>query len=60
MADLKLKLEKRKKHWYIVNVPKGWYNEGEASEYGPYKDKDEAKSDMLGLKRFAEQNPKYA
>lgn len=56
---LKLKLEKRKKHWFIVGLPEGWYDKNNPPEYGPYKDKEEAQSDIRGLKYFAEKNPKY-
>jgi hypothetical protein len=63
-SNLKLKLEcrklpKGKKAWFIVGIPPGWHNKGDLPEYGPYKDKEEAQSDIQGLKNFAEKNPDY-
>lgn len=49
----KMKVQKKGKQWFIVNVPKGWYVEGYGPEFGPYDDRAEALDDLEGLHRLA-------
>lgn len=52
-----MKLQKKGKEWFIVNVPEGWYHEEYGPEYGPYGSRPEAQDDLDGLRRFALENP---
>lgn len=52
-----MKLQKRGKKWFIINVPKGWYVEEYGPEYGPYDSKDEAEEDLEGMHKLALQEP---
>jgi hypothetical protein len=53
----KMKLKKKGKYWWIVNVPEGWYHEEHDPEFGPYETRAEAQDDLDGLSRFALDNP---
>lgn len=53
----KMKVQKKGKAWFIVNVPKGWYHEEYGPEFGPYDSRAEADDGLQGLRRFGLDNP---
>lgn len=53
----KLVIEKRRKEYFICNLPPYYVNEtGPFTECGPYKTRSVCISDLRGLKRFFQTN----